>query len=330
MTHALSLSQFLQSPLHLGQPSRFESLTLFPVLGPEPRISYRSLDEALYDGASVQELDDASVNDVRFKNTGKLPTLLFDGEGIEGAQQDRVIDGTRLVPAGATVSVPVCCVESGRWDHTQHEQSFSVADHVASPDVRACMKTTQRTNVQRRADQGQVWASVQRLTATHGVRLTTGAFSHVVDARRETVEALVEAVTLVEGQLGWLVFSGQDFLALDAVSRPDAWCDLSPRLLRGYALGIESGVAGGATRDEANAQLERLSQTPLEPSAAPHPTDNPKKTIRPEVWSAAKIWGVSAQVAQLAAPYRPVSPSAIEGSVLAAPDEVLAVSMFAA
>jgi hypothetical protein len=41
--------------------------------------------------------------------------LLLDGEELVGAKQNRILNTTVLVDAHVTVTIPVSCVEQGRW-----------------------------------------------------------------------------------------------------------------------------------------------------------------------------------------------------------------------
>jgi hypothetical protein len=56
------------------------------------------------------------VNELLARNRGVRPVLLLEGgEAIVGAKQNRTIVASVLVGAGQTVSVPVGCVQQGRW-----------------------------------------------------------------------------------------------------------------------------------------------------------------------------------------------------------------------
>ena len=53
---------------------------------------------------------------------------------LRGGAQNRVVSATAVVPAGATVRVPVACVERGRWRGLRHP--LTGTRHMAAPEVR--------------------------------------------------------------------------------------------------------------------------------------------------------------------------------------------------
>src|SRR3954452_24640608 len=117
----------VQAPTYrLGPAQVAGPLALFPLLGPVPGLDYRSYADALALGAFVKELDGgASVNELLVGNPTELPLLLYEGEEVQGAQQDRTLDVSVLVGAGRQAQVPVSCVERGLWDGARHDEHFA-------------------------------------------------------------------------------------------------------------------------------------------------------------------------------------------------------------
>src|SRR5215216_7351222 len=105
----------------LGEPQVAGPLAVFPVLGPDPRLDYRAFAQATELGACVKELDGgASVGELVIQNPTNLPLLVYEGEEVLGAQQNRTFDVSVLVDAGKGATLPVSCIEEGRWDASRH------------------------------------------------------------------------------------------------------------------------------------------------------------------------------------------------------------------
>src|SRR3954454_191829 len=92
---------FLAEPLRLGEPDVCGPLAVFPLFGADPDLSYVGFAQAVSAGASVKGLDaHASVNDLLVLNPTPTPVLVYEGEEVLGAQQNRTFDVSVLVPAG--------------------------------------------------------------------------------------------------------------------------------------------------------------------------------------------------------------------------------------
>ena len=78
---------------------------------------YRTLDEGLkVGGVEITEVSEqGSVPELRVVNRGLHPILIVDGEELIGAKQNRVVNLTILVAPQSKLTIPVSCVEAGRW-----------------------------------------------------------------------------------------------------------------------------------------------------------------------------------------------------------------------
>lgn len=254
----------LAEPLVLGAPDVCGPLAVFPVFGGAPRLAYRSFAQALTAGAAVKELEGgASVNDLLVLNPTDRPVLLYEGEEVLGAQQNRTFDVSVLVAAGASLQVPVSCVEQGRWDHARHDEDFAPAPQAAYPELRRLKNRHARAaaaaGLEARASQGDVWAEVARKSAAFGVHSATDAMHDVFEAGRDRIGELREAVRLHDAQLGALATVNGRPLVLDLVSRSDVFAALHGPLVQGYALdALEAAAAATVLPPRAEAAQEFL------------------------------------------------------------------------
>ena len=110
------------SCLKVLPPSHFRNLTIFPLVRPkqkETELDYLLLDEGVSSGVvRITELHgDGRVPELRLENNADKPVLLLNGEELLGAKQNRVLNLTVLAPPKCAITIPVSCVEAGRW-HT--------------------------------------------------------------------------------------------------------------------------------------------------------------------------------------------------------------------
>ena len=133
-----TLADFLAAPLRVGDPDVHGPLAVFPLFGPPPVAEYVAFADGVARGLLVKELEDgASVNDLVVLNPTDANVLLYEGEEVLGAQQNRTFDVSVLVAAGRSLRVPVSCVEHGRWDGARHGEAFRPAPQAAYPSLRA-------------------------------------------------------------------------------------------------------------------------------------------------------------------------------------------------
>jgi hypothetical protein len=239
-TNSQSPTFLLPDHLTLGEPDRSGALTVFPVLGRPGSLEYLSFAEASAHGCVVQELDPASVNDLLVSNPLGVPVLLYEGEEVQGAQQDRTVDLAVLVPAGARQRVAVSCVEAGRWDGSRRSEAFVPSSQTAFPELRAAknrrMREALAASGEARADQAEVWRNVDAKAQLFEIDSDTSAMRDIYASRAERLEELEAGISRRDGQLGALAFVGDRPLVLDFVSRPDVFAALWQALLRGYCL----------------------------------------------------------------------------------------------
>ena len=259
---APTLSRYVTGHLQVGDPDVAGPLAVYPVTGAAPALEYLGFAQAIGSGLAIKELSDgADVNDLVVLNPTPHHVLLYEGEEVRGAQQNRTFDVSVLVPAGAHLSVPVSCVEAGRWDGARAEESFEPAPQAAYPALRRMKNEQARMQVAdgaiARADQGEVWREVSEKHARHGAASRTGAMDDVFEHRRHRLADLLDAVSLRPEQCGAVVAIGGRIDLVDHVSRPEVFTSLHTPLLQGYALdALEVADAPAPSVDEIQSWLD--------------------------------------------------------------------------
>lgn len=269
----------LLSGLRLGDPQTDGPLKVLPLFMSRDEIDrhaappYITLRQAVAEGDfEVAEVSEAgSVTQLLFINKGDAFVLGLDGEQVTGLNQDRILATPVLVDKRSTLTVPVSCVERGRWD-SQAALRFKDSEYMAERSVRLHVKrstyASMRTGAGVRADQSGVWSAVDALHAKHESASRTRAMGDAFAARRDGLERILAAFSCAEGQVGILVLHESRVVGLDYVSQASQYAEVHPRLLHSYAL--EALVSGGEPGDAAVAAafLERLASLQGEPFEA--------------------------------------------------------------
>ena len=252
----------------LGEPQVAGPLAVFPVFGAPARLPYRAFVQAAGLGALVKEVEfGAVVGRLSVHNPTDLALLLYEGEEVLGAQQNRTFESSVLVAAGASLELSVSCVERGRWDGSRHGMPLRPSPQAADPDLRRLRR--RRANLDGQADQHDVWRAVDSRLAHHRVVSPSSALSDLYDGRRDDLHKLCGAVRHEEGQIGALAWIAGRPAALDLVSCANVFATLLPALAQGYALHALDAPEGPLDRDAAEDFLCSVLRAPREPRDAP-------------------------------------------------------------
>jgi hypothetical protein len=237
--------------IQLGELTEHRGITIAPLFPQQgPRATYLTLDEAMEAGLRVEEVDDlGSVPELLVSNPTNQAVLLFDGEELVGAMQNRILNVSVLVAPRSVLRIPVSCVEEGRW--SARSESFAPAPHTAHPELRRRKAERLRSAPMALGSaQHEVWEEVRGKHARLGSSSATGAQFDAFVARRQDLSALEEAFPMSPGQSGAILGLRGRVVACDRVSQPAAFARLYPKLLAGYLLdAIECLDAPATTPD---------------------------------------------------------------------------------
>ena len=213
----------------VGRPLNRLGFSLFPVYLPPANLPPIATGPG--SGLVVDELPNASVPTLSVTNPTDRAILLIEGESLVGGAQNRTLNVSVLVPAGATLKIPVTCLEQGRWGA---RRAFQYGDVMAPRRVRRTkqdavahrMATVGAHSFERHADQGAVWQMVDRELGRMGVDSSSRAMSDAKaffdrdPDRRNAVEQLVTMGPL-PGQCGLVVSHGRRIVAAELFASTD-------------------------------------------------------------------------------------------------------------
>jgi hypothetical protein len=229
----------LFSSMRAGEPIAFGPLRLVPLLldAPAHGQDMDLLEEGLQRGTTqVTEVSEGgSVNTVRVTHSGVRMLLLVDGEQIIGAKQNRIVNASFLVPPGASVVVPVSCVEKGRWHY--QARGFESSETTITASARAAklkrVTTSLGTGRGYDADQGAVWRDVDDYLHKSQVVSTTSAFADAYRTRSGAVEADLAKLAVAPGQVGLAAVHGGKLVGLDVFATPGLYARGWKKVARG-------------------------------------------------------------------------------------------------
>ena len=270
--------------LDVGEPTACANLTMVPLfhkLNAQP--DYITLEEGLAsDLLEVEELEGgASVNDILFRNKSDHFALLFEGEEFLGAKQNRILNVSILVRAKSKQTLPVSCVEAGRWQHEHDEteqQKFSVADRMHYARGRAMENSAVSRNLESdnafRGDQQSVWEDIERKSQRLSANSPTSASDVMYVSKKSSLEDYVKSFGHAPNQVGSVFLVNDKVAGLEIYASDTTHKQMLQRLIRSYALdAIDSeneriGRSGKpkdskpeGVRQEANAFVKQLENS---------------------------------------------------------------------
>jgi hypothetical protein len=252
--HTNAIAQTLSS-VTLGESVTFESLVMVPLMRRDERanaLEYLTLDEALAGkAAEITEVSEqGSVPELRFVNRGAKPTLILDGEELVGAKQNRVVNLTILVAAHSELTIPVSCVEAGRWRSRSRAFTAAPRAQYASGRAKRMAQVSEsiRLNESYHADQAEVWADIASKSARMHASSPTSAMEALYVDHGSSIEKFVAACRAVDGQVGALFAVDDTLVGIDLFDRASTLRTVLPKLVRSVAVDAldRDGRPGGA------------------------------------------------------------------------------------
>jgi hypothetical protein len=259
------------SGLTPGDPLAHGALTVVPLLCPgaaDP--GWSTLAEA---GAAVTiaEVDErGSVPTLQVTNRGDRPVLLLDGEELVGAKQNRVLNTSVLVAARSTLTIPVSCVEQGRWGYRARHFAWSDVSLFASARRAKAARVTAslRAGIGHRADQVEVWEAVAAKAAASRVKSPTGAMHDLYEHLAPELEQARVALPAGVDQVGALIFLGDEWVGLEVLPCARLFASAWPRLSAGYVVEGVGRSPEGMRVPAPDQALRGVGGAPVERAAA--------------------------------------------------------------
>jgi len=236
----MSIGEMLQS-VSVGEPREAGGLQVFPLSwAPAGGADYLTLDEAVSAGLlEISEVSDGgSVPQLRLANKSERTVFLMAGEHLAGGKQNRVLNASLLAAPGASLPIPVTCVERGRWAHrSAHFEGSSTSSHSALRKMMHEQATAgYRSSSRPTSDQGEVWREVDRKLGESSSSSDTMYLHKAYEDTRVLMAPTVERLAAPEGASGAAFAYGGKIVGFDLFGRPATLAALWPKLVRAYAI----------------------------------------------------------------------------------------------
>ena len=201
---------------------------------------YIVLDEALGSGVvEITEVSEAgSVPDLKLVNRGARPVLIVDGEELLGAKQNRIVNLSILVAADSELTIPVSCVEAGRWRSRSRHFTAAPRTQYATGRAKRMADVSMSLMVRgdRVSDQAGVWADIAQKAVRLEADSPTSAMEAIFDRHVGSIDEYVAGCCPVEGQVGAMFLVGDALIGFDLFDRPSTLARLLPKLVRSVAV----------------------------------------------------------------------------------------------
>jgi hypothetical protein len=219
------------------EPIQVESLTLTPIVSTKQKIEDEKLivlDEAMSKKlVRIHEVDDEDVNNLKLTNKSDQALFLLAGEVIIGGKQDRIIGRNTIIPPKKTLTVPVFCVEHGRWDNSGKE--FKTAKALAHGRLRGSASFD---------TQSDVWKEVAAKNELRKTKSSTDTYRKVASQQSDgTLTKWEKQVDTALGKLsdddktklvGFAVSLNGKVATVDVFENPTLFKKLQAKLVRSY------------------------------------------------------------------------------------------------
>jgi len=227
------------SSLKLGALSTQMGITVIPLLAQcNATTKYLTLVEAISkEVLFISETSHSgSVPQLLAKNSSPLPILILDGEELQGAKQNRVLNTSVLLKEYSQTEIPVSCTEAGRWSYrsAHFEDSDIIMAKMARAKKNRSVSSSLHANGFAYSDQGEVWDEIRKLNEKLGTGSATGAMRDSYVNHRVPLSEWSAFFPCVDQQIGLIVLSGDGVLGMELLSNCAAYSQVHDRILKSY------------------------------------------------------------------------------------------------
>lgn len=181
-----------------------------------------------------------SVNNLFVFNLSDKYVFFMDGDILMGAKQNRVLNTSVLLAPNSKVTLPVSCVEQGRWSAISDK--FGTSDYISPQKLRAkksrAVEESLRMERSHMAEQGEVWNDVEDYSIAYKVKSPTMSLADVFENKKEDFEMFVKKFPVNQDANGLAIFTDKNLLNADVFNKTDVYQEYFPKILRSTAMEV--------------------------------------------------------------------------------------------
>jgi len=216
--------------------------------------NYMTLREAI--GKNRIKITESSssgtVNNLVIENISKDTIIIITGDVIKGGKQDRIVSqDIVLSPSSGKKTLPVYCVESGRWSSSQNNaagisarNNASVSDNKSAAEFNGYYNkgsVSLRKVVEKDKDQSKVWSKVDELNSANKTETSTKTYTAMTQSADFT-KKLDQYISFFKNKfekdssvVGVVVVTGNKVIGCDMFATHDLFMKQFESLLHSYA-----------------------------------------------------------------------------------------------
>ena len=235
----------------LGKAIEKGPLTVIPLVfegGEEPGKDCMSMEEALEKGVlEITEKGGGMVPVLEARSRAETEILLPLGGVVTGGKQNRMIARDIVLKPREKRTIPVFCVEAGRWDRPRRKMNFFETNIHGSSRMKASLV--------RGTNQGEIWDKVASTMISVDAGsptsdFTAGLSSSKVEKTREELSRVEEEVLRVRGARGGVVLVDGKVRSVELFGSTSYFKNVWPRLFSSFLLEVAEERPGEETGEE--------------------------------------------------------------------------------
>ena len=226
---------------NISEPLKVGNLAIFGVSsqtnGTEQYLCLpEALDKNLVEIREVSE--EGSVNDLSLHNHSSKGLLCVEGEMLSGCKQQRVLNTSVLVSPFTKITIPVSCVEAGRWSWKSNR--FSSTEEMYFAKGRANMRDSvfyhSRNYGSKYSNQNKVWEDVDEKLNKMDAFSDTSSVNQAYFLKKERINKIVKLFQIEKSDIGIIYGIGNKIIGGDFFYNNHVFNVYFPKIIRSICL----------------------------------------------------------------------------------------------